>query len=65
MIKLASDITLLQNSVLYITYVTKDQSTGYNLLPVKVKCSRYRPGVAQRVGTGIILFFHDRGTRRG
>ena len=32
---------------------------------VKVKRSRYRPGVAQRVGRGIALFFHDRGTRRG
>ena len=31
----------------------------------KVKCSRYRPGVAQRVGTGIAPLFHDRGTRRG
>ena len=31
----------------------------------KVKCSRYRPGVAQRVGTGIALLFHDRSTRRG
>jgi len=30
---------------------------------VKVKRS-YRPGVAQRVGTGIALLFHDRGTRR-
>jgi len=30
-----------------------------------VKCYRYRPGVAQRVGTGIALLFHDRGTRRG
>ena len=29
---------------------------------VKVKCSRYRPGVAQRVGRGIALLFHDRGT---
>jgi len=26
---------------------------------------RYRPGVAQRVGRGIALLFHDRGTRRG
>ena len=25
----------------------------------------YRPGVAQRVGRGIALLFHDRGTRRG
>jgi len=32
---------------------------------VKVKWSRYRPGVAQRVGRGIALIFHDRGTRRG
>jgi len=31
---------------------------------VKVKWSRYRPGVAQRVGRGIALLFHDRGTRR-
>ena len=31
---------------------------------VKVKCSRYRPGVAQRVGRGIALLFHDRDTRR-
>ena len=32
---------------------------------VKVKCSCYRPGVAQRVGRGIALLFHDSGTRRG
>jgi len=32
---------------------------------VKVKCSRYRPGVAQRVGRVIALLSHDRGTRRG
>jgi len=32
---------------------------------VKVNWSRYRPGVAQRVGRGIVLLFHDRGTRRG
>ena len=31
----------------------------------KVKWSRYRPGVAQRVGRGIALLFHDRGSRRG
>jgi len=31
----------------------------------KVKRSHYRPGVAQRVGRGIALLFHDRGTRRG
>ena len=32
---------------------------------IKVKWSRYRPGVAQRVGRGIALLFHDGGTRRG
>ena len=32
---------------------------------VKVKCSRYMPGVPQRVGRGIALLFHDRGNRRG
>ena len=32
---------------------------------VRVKFSRYRPGVAQRVGRVIPLLFHDRGTRRG
>ena len=31
----------------------------------KVKWSRYRPGVAQRVGRGIALLFHNRSTRRG
>jgi len=32
---------------------------------VKVKWSPYTPGVTQRVGRGIALFFHDRDTRRG
>ena len=31
----------------------------------KVKFSRYRPGLAQMVGRGIALLFHDCGTRRG
>jgi len=31
----------------------------------KVKFSRYRPRVAQRVGRIIALLFHDRGSRRG
>jgi len=33
-------------------------------MKVKVKWSRYRPGVAQRVGRGIAVLFHDRSTRR-
>jgi len=36
-----------------------------HLLLVNVKWSCYRPGMAQRVGRGIALLFHDRGTRRG
>ena len=35
------------------------------VVKVKVKWSRYRPGVAQRVGRRIALLFHDRSTRRG
>ena len=31
----------------------------------ELKCSHYRPGVAQVVGRGIALLFHDRGIRRG
>ena len=36
----------------------------YIYIYIKVKFSCYRPGVAQRVGRGIALLFHDRGTRR-
>ena len=32
---------------------------------MKVKCFRCRPGVAQKVGRGIALLLHNRGTRRG
>ena len=32
---------------------------------LKVKWSRYRSGVAQGVGRGIALPFHDRGIRSG
>ena len=47
-----------------ITYLLL-QSWVYVQVKVKVKWSCYRPGVAQRVGTGIGLLFHDRGARRG
>ena len=43
----------------------KSKRNPPNNVKVKVKCSRYRPGVAQRVGRCIALLFHDRGTRRG
>jgi len=32
---------------------------------IKIKLSRYKPGVAQTVDRGIALLFHDPGTRRG
>jgi len=48
----------IQNHVL-ITVVSYDKKVK------KVKWSRYRPGVAQMVGRGIALLFHDVGTRRG
>ena len=35
------------------------------VLKKRVKFSRYRPGVTQRVGRGIALLFHDRGTKGG
>jgi len=41
------------------------QSVGFTNKKVKVKRSRYRPNMAQRVGRRIALLFHDRGTRRG
>jgi len=56
-------------------YKTADQNEHSHLiltsipcilvLKVKVKWSGYRPGVAQRVGRGIALLFHDSDTRRG
>ena len=56
--------------VKYKFYVLqKVQCIFRKLCPVRyiknVKLSRYRPGVAHRVGRGIALLFHDRGTRRG
>ena len=43
------------------------KTVTYNnmIIKLKVKWYRYRPCVAQRVGRGIDLLFHDRGTRRG
>jgi hypothetical protein len=38
---------------------------GHFIISCKVKCSRYRPGVTQRVSRVIALLFHDRGTRIG
>ena len=46
--------------------VTWEPSKEYPFrIKVNVKWSRYRPGVAQSVGRGIAVLFHDRGTGRG
>jgi len=45
---------------------SKIRMTNLHILIIKkVKRSRYRPGVVQRLGRDIALFFHDCGTRRG
>ena len=51
--------------IAFFTFAVRKNSNIYIYIKVKVKWSRYRPGVAQRVGRGIALLFHDRGTRRG
>jgi len=43
----------------------KGKGKGKVIHNTKVKWSRHRPGVAQRVGRSIALLLHDRGTRRG
>jgi len=51
---------------LSVTLIIHCSSCSYIYIYIfKVKWSRYRPGVAQRVGRGIALLFHDRSTRRG
>ena len=52
-------------------YVVESNDAGGGIyclllyLKKKVKLSRYRSGVAQRVGRGIALLFDDHGARRG
>ena len=54
------------SQILIITHMWYVPPTVDNIVLLKkVKWSRYRPGVAQRVGRGIALLFHDHGTRRG
>ena len=50
---------------IYIYIKTTKRNFTFIYIYIKVKWSSYRPGVAQRVGRGIALLFHDRGTRRG
>ena len=57
LINTCSNVRILQVfKVLWLLYI-------YIYIKVKVKLSRYRPGVAQKLGRGIALLFHDRGTR--
>ena len=53
-----------QSTRTYISQKTGIKAVIISII-IKIKCSRYRPGVAQRVGRGIALLFRDRGTRRG
>ena len=50
---------------IYVIVLEFSLGFSHKYIKVKVNCSRYRPGVAQRVGRGIALLFHYRGTRRG
>ena len=47
------------------SFIYQQMHSIWVLSKAKLKWSRYRPGVAQRVGRCISLLFHDRGTRRG
>jgi hypothetical protein len=46
-----------------IRYHTRFQGSGEHKIKVKVKQSRYRPGVAKRVPEVKVPRFHDNGTR--
>jgi len=59
-----SDILGLSVSFKFIKFSFSRPEQKFTI-NVKVKWSCYRPGVVQRVGGGIALLFHDRGTRRG
>ena len=56
---------LQRNCQKYVEFYSKNKFEKLVHLKKNVKWSRYRPGVAQRVGRGIALLSHDCGTRRG
>ena len=61
----AVNILLLPQTIFASLHILIRPVSPLEIIPVKKKnLSGYRPGVAQRVGTGIALLFHDRGTRR-
>jgi len=55
---------LIHDNVIW-TYLKNEFRIPKKIKKVKVKWSCYRPSVAQRVGRGIALLFHDCVTRRG
>ena len=61
-------LAIVKYAILFIIIYFVIQWQNKNIcnvkIKIKVKCSRYRPDVAQRVGRGTALLFHDRGTRR-
>jgi len=58
----SSSMTVVKNCELYYIHIAHTICTWVH---EKAKCSRYRPDVVQRVGRGIALLFHDRGTSWG
>jgi len=58
-------VVLYVSSYLKALHLVTNRHIAAVMSQVKVKWSRYRPGVAQRVGRGIALLFYDCGTRKG
>jgi hypothetical protein len=58
-------MTVIGHKILPIGRILSHKTLIYYTQKVKEKGSRYRPVEAHRVGRGIALLFHDRGTRRG
>jgi len=54
----------IYHSTRHTSILCNSNSSAYKW-KVNIKWTRYRSGVAQRVGRCIALLFHDRGTRRG
>jgi len=48
-----------------VIFFTWCLNTRYIFKDGETLCILHRPGMAQRVGRGIALLFHDRGIRRG
>ena len=65
--KISNDVKIrpVATEIFHANGQTDGHDEANNPPEKKVKCSRYRPGVAQRVGRGIALPFRDGGTRRG